>query len=215
MAKKVTSFSELFQTSPLESDFFEGLDELIPPSMLHNIDASMSIVPQPQPEPQPEPQAPVQAVDPPIPPILLEVGPSQRRVPRRAPGRRYTRAQRNALETFVAVNPHPTREEKEVLSVQTGLHIRKISQWIHRYWNRSYANQSAQSENVELKRKVEELLKENEELQVKNRFLTDTLQSTSCSQCRGPVLHPDVQRSGKRSYFLSSGASSSLIRGSN
>lgn len=40
-------------------------------------------------------------------------------------------------------------------------------------------------------------MKENEELQVKNQFLIDILYSTTCSQYKGPVLHPDVQRSGK------------------
>jgi hypothetical protein len=61
----VNSFNELFQTSPLESNFFEGLDELIPLSVLHNFEASTQIVPQPQ--------ALVLDVDPPTQP---EAGPS-------------------------------------------------------------------------------------------------------------------------------------------
>ena len=47
MAKRVNSFSELFHSSPPESDFFEGLDEIIPPSILDTVNASMPDVPEP------------------------------------------------------------------------------------------------------------------------------------------------------------------------
>ena len=53
MARQVTSFSELFQTSPSESQIFEGLDEIIPPSVRDSLEASTPIVPETQPEPQP------------------------------------------------------------------------------------------------------------------------------------------------------------------
>ena len=71
MAKRVNSFSELFHSSPPESDFFEGLDEIIPPSILDTVNASMPDVP----EPEPEPQAPIQADDP---PVVAVAGPSEK-----------------------------------------------------------------------------------------------------------------------------------------
>ena len=197
MAKRVNSLSELLQTGPSESQIFEGLDEIVPSSVLDSFEASTPTVP-PHPEPQPEPQAPIQAVDPAVEP---EAGPSQRRIPRSAPRgaprRRYSRARTNALEAFIAVNPRPTREQKAALSEQIGLTVKKISQWIQRYWNRGDDIQSVHTENIALKKRVEELVKENEELQVKNQFLNDILNSSACPQCRGPVLHPDVQQSGK------------------
>ena len=68
MAKRVNSFSDLFQAGPSENPIFEGLDEIIPPSMLNSADASMPTEPQPQPQPQPLPQAPILVADPPAEP---------------------------------------------------------------------------------------------------------------------------------------------------
>ena len=161
MARRVDSFNELLQTSPPGSDFFEGLDEEILQSVLQSFEAStqtMSTVPPPPPPP-PQPQAAIQAVDPPAEP---EAGPSQRR----APSRRYSRAQTKALEALVEADPNPTYEQKKVLSEQIGLRVKKISQWIQRYKTRMNDIQSAKSENVELKKRIENLIRENEELQV-------------------------------------------------
>ena len=62
MAKKVNSFSELFQPGSSASQIFEVLDEIIPPSVLESINASMPT------DPQPQPQAPILAADPPAEP---------------------------------------------------------------------------------------------------------------------------------------------------
>ena len=94
MAKRVNSFSDLFQAGPSGSQLFEGLDEIIPPSMLNSADASMPT--QPQPQPQPLPQAPILVADPPVEP---EAAPVYRRLPRT----KYTKAQREALAAFFAV----------------------------------------------------------------------------------------------------------------
>ena len=61
MARQVNSPSELFQSGPSESQIFEGLDELIPSTVLYNLVASTPIVPEPQPEPQP--QIPIQVAE--------------------------------------------------------------------------------------------------------------------------------------------------------
>ena len=81
MAKRVNSFSELFQAGTSENPIFEGLAEIIPPSMLNSADASMPTEPQPQ----PLPQAPILVADPPAEP---EAAPVHRRLPMT----RYTKA---------------------------------------------------------------------------------------------------------------------------
>ncbi|KAK9922433.1 hypothetical protein M0R45_030897 [Rubus argutus] len=160
MARQVNSPSELFQSGPSESQIFEGLDELIPSSVLYSLVASTPIVPEPLPEPQPqvpfqvagyllylklylkggfldmiqyveslaqpeaELEAPIQAVEQ---LVFPEAGPSQRRAPR---SKRYSHVQLKALETFIAVHPTPTYEQKFLLSQQIGLTMKKINKWI-------------------------------------------------------------------------------------
>ncbi|KAK9951246.1 hypothetical protein M0R45_006703 [Rubus argutus] len=108
MARQVNSPSELFQSGPSESQIFEGLDELIPSSVLYSLVASTPIVPEPLPEPQPQ-------------------VPFQRRAPR---SKRYSHVQIKALETFIAVHPTPTYEQKFLLSQHIGLTMKKINKWI-------------------------------------------------------------------------------------
>ena len=62
MVRYVNSLDELLQSGPSESQIFEGLDEIIPSSVLYSLVASTSIEPQPQPEPQP--QVPIQVAEP-------------------------------------------------------------------------------------------------------------------------------------------------------
>ncbi|KAK9942972.1 hypothetical protein M0R45_008605 [Rubus argutus] len=50
MARQVNSLDELLQSGPSESQIFEGLDELIPSSVIYSLVASTPIVPEPQPE---------------------------------------------------------------------------------------------------------------------------------------------------------------------
>ena len=162
MARQVNSPSELFQSGPSESQIFEGLDEIIPSSVLDSLEASTPIVPEPQLEPQPqvpiqvaelpalpealpeggfldmiqyveslaqpeaELQAPIQAVEQ---PVFPEAGPSQRRAPR---SKRYSHLQIKALETFIAVHPTPTYEQKSMISRQIGLTMKRINSWIKR-----------------------------------------------------------------------------------
>ncbi|KAK9922611.1 hypothetical protein M0R45_031068 [Rubus argutus] len=57
-------------------------------------------------QPEAELQAPIQAVEQ---PVFPEAGPSQRRAPR---SKRYSHVQIKALETFIAVHPTPTYEQK-------------------------------------------------------------------------------------------------------
>ena len=61
MARHVTSFSELFSSSTSESQIFEGLEEIIPPGVLANLEANAPIEPQPEqplvPIPEAEPLA--------------------------------------------------------------------------------------------------------------------------------------------------------------
>jgi hypothetical protein len=64
MARQVNSPSELLQSGPSESQIFEGLDEIIPSSVLYSLVASTPIVPQPEPEPEPQPLLPIQVAEP-------------------------------------------------------------------------------------------------------------------------------------------------------
>ncbi|KAK9939445.1 hypothetical protein M0R45_016140 [Rubus argutus] len=222
MARQVNSPSELFQSGPSESQIFEGLDELIPSSVLYSLVASTPIVPEPQPEPQPqvpiqvaelpalpeslpeggfldmiqyveslaqpeaEIQAPIQAVEQ---PVFPEVGPSQRRAQR---SKRYSHVQIKALETFIAVHPTPTYEQKFLLSQQIGLTMKKINKWILKH--KAPVIQSDEQLIAELISRNEELLKEIEELKMQNRILINALQAGNCPQCGGPVPPPGVQQ---------------------
>ncbi|KAK9937089.1 hypothetical protein M0R45_013906 [Rubus argutus] len=222
MAGQTNSPSELFQSGPSESQIFEGLDELIPSSVLYSLVASTPIVPEPQPEPQPqvpfqvgelpalpealpeggfldmiqyvesmaqpeaEPQVQIQAVEQPVQP---EAGPSQRRAPK---NQRYSHVQIKALESFLAVHPTPTYEQKFLLSQQIGLTMKKINKWILRH--KAPVIQSDEQLIAELISRNEELLKEIEELKMQNRILINALQAGNCPQCGGPVPPPDVQQ---------------------
>ncbi|KAK9928993.1 hypothetical protein M0R45_026104 [Rubus argutus] len=205
-----------------ESQIFEGLDELIPSSVLYSLVASTPIVPEPQQEPQPqlpfqvaelpalpealpeggfldmiqyveslaqpeaEIQAPIQAVEQ---PVFPEAGPSQRRAPR---SKRYSHVQIKALETFIAVHPTPTYEQKFLLSQQIGLTMKKINKWILKH--KAPVIQSDEQLIAELISRNEELLKEIEELKMQNRILINALQAGNCPQCGGPVPPPGVQQ---------------------
>ncbi|KAK9902443.1 hypothetical protein M0R45_001682 [Rubus argutus] len=192
MARQVNSPSELLQSGPSESQIFEGLDELIPLSVLYSLVASTPIVPEPQPEPQPlvpfqvgelpalpegefldmiqyveslaqpeaEIQAPIQAVEQ---LVFPEAGPSQRRASR---SKRYSHVQIKALETFIAVHPTPTYEQKFLLSQQIGLTMKKINKWILRH--KAPVIQSDEQLIAELISRNEELVKEIEELKTQN-----------------------------------------------
>ncbi|KAK9929258.1 hypothetical protein M0R45_026362 [Rubus argutus] len=72
MARQVNSLSELLSSSASESQIFEGLDELIPSSVLYSLVASTPIVPEPQQEPQP--QLPFQVAELPALPEALPEG---------------------------------------------------------------------------------------------------------------------------------------------
>lgn len=109
MAKRVNSFTELFQAGPSENQIFKGLDEIVPPSVLENFDASTPIMPhapvqvvEPPAQPEAGPQAPLYTVDPPAEP---EAGLSQTRGPRT----RFTDAQVETLKAFINVYTHPGR----------------------------------------------------------------------------------------------------------
>ncbi|KAK9928910.1 hypothetical protein M0R45_026027 [Rubus argutus] len=221
MARQVNSPSELFQSGPSKSQIFEGLDELIPSSVLYSLVASTPIVPEPQPEPQPQvpfqvgelptlpeggfldmiqyvesmaqpeakPQVQIQAVEQPVQP---EVGPSQRRAPK---NQRYSHVQIKALETFIAVHPTPTYEQKFLLSQQIGLTMKKINKWILKH--KAPVIQSDEQLIAELISRNEELLKEIEELKMQNRILINALQAGNCPQCGGPVPPPGVQQQAR------------------
>ena len=118
MAKRVNSFSDLFQAGPSGSQIFEGLDEMIPPSMLNSADASMPTEPQPQ----PLPQAPILVADSPAEP---EAAPVYRRLPRT----KYTKAQREALQAFFTVYSHPTKPQRERFGPKIGLEEDQIYYW--------------------------------------------------------------------------------------
>ncbi|KAK9928892.1 hypothetical protein M0R45_026009 [Rubus argutus] len=62
MVRYVNSLDELLSSGPSESQIFEGLDEIIPSSVLYSLVASTPIEPQPQPEPQPH--VPIQVAEP-------------------------------------------------------------------------------------------------------------------------------------------------------
>ncbi|KAK9943836.1 hypothetical protein M0R45_009431 [Rubus argutus] len=222
MARQVNSLSELLSSSASESQIFEGLDELIPSSVLYSLVASTPIVPEPQQQPQPqlpfqvaelpalpealpeggfldmiqyveslaqpeaELQAPIQAVEQ---PVFPEAGPSQRRAPR---SKRYSHVQIKALETFIAVHPTPTYEQKFLLSQQIGLTMKKINKWILKH--KAPVIQSDEQLIAELISRNEELLKEIEELKMQNRILINALQAGNCPQCGGPVPPPGVQQ---------------------
>ncbi|KAK9911586.1 hypothetical protein M0R45_035482 [Rubus argutus] len=181
MARQVNSPNELFQSGPSESQIFEGLDELISSSVLYSLVASTPIVPEPQSEPQP--QIPFQAVEQPVQP---EAGPSQRRAPK---NQRYSHVQMKALESFLAVHPTQTYEQKFLLSQQIGLTMKKINKWILRH--KAPVIQSDEQLIAELISRNEELLKEFEELKMQNRILINALQAGNCPQCGGPVPPPD------------------------
>ena len=167
MAKRVNSFSELFQPGPLGSQIFEGLDEILPPCVLNSIDASMPTVPQPQ--------APVQAVDPPVQPVEPVAVPTHRRVPRS----KYTKAQREALEAFFAVYSHPTKAQRERFGPKIGLDHNQIYYWGNRN-KEKFGIQTDEQRIAELERINDELVSKNEELQLQNQKLFDALHSGIC-----------------------------------
>ncbi|KAK9929082.1 hypothetical protein M0R45_026192 [Rubus argutus] len=72
MVKHVNSLDELLSSGPSESQIFEGLEEIIPSSVLYSLVASTPIVPEPQPEPQP--QLPIQVAELPALPEALPEG---------------------------------------------------------------------------------------------------------------------------------------------
>ena len=185
MAKRVNSFSELFHSSPPESDFFEGLDEIIPPSILDTVNASMPDVP----EPEPEPQAPIQAADP---HVVVVAGPSQKRT--RGPRTRFTKDQNDALTEFYTVNPHPLKLHRARFAIELGLTENKVYNWGRRFHDK-HGIPSEEQIYADLIRRNEELMSKNEELQEQNQKLIDALHSGICPQCGGPVPHPDVHRS--------------------
>ncbi|KAK9922393.1 hypothetical protein M0R45_030858 [Rubus argutus] len=137
-------------------------------------------------QPEAELQAPIQAVEQ---PVFPEAGPSQRRAPR---SKRYSHVQIKALETFIAVHPTPTYEQKFLLSQQIGLTMKKINKWILKH--KAPVIQSDEQLIAELISRNEELLKEIEELKMQNRILINALQAGNCPQCGGPVPPPGVQQ---------------------
>ena len=183
MAKRVNSFSELFHSSPPESDFFEGLDEIVPTCVLNTVDVSMLDVPEP------EPQAPIQAADP---PVVADAGPSEKRT--RGPRRRFTKEQNDALKDFYTANPYPTRAQREKFGDELGFDENKVYNWGRRFHDKNDIPSEEQM-HADLLRRYEELMSKNEELQEQNQKLIDALHSGICPQCGGPVPHPDVQRS--------------------
>ena len=122
MAKRVNSFSELFHSSPPESDFFEGLDEIVPTCVLNTVDVSMLDVPEP------EPQAPIQDADP---PVVADAGPSEKRT--RRPRTRFTKEQNDALKAFYTVNPYPTKVQREKLGEELDFEENTIYNWGRRF----------------------------------------------------------------------------------
>ncbi|KAK9932154.1 hypothetical protein M0R45_019402 [Rubus argutus] len=184
MVKYVNSLDELLQSGPSESQIFEGLDEIIPSSVLYSLVASTPIEPQPQPEPQP--QLPIQAVEQ---PVFPEAGPSQRKP---AKNKRYSHVQIRALEDFIAAHPTPTYDQKFLLSQQIGLPMKKVNKWILKH--KAPVIQSDEQLIAELISRNEELVKEIEELKAQNQILINALQAGNCPQCGGPVPPPGVQQ---------------------
>ena len=101
MAKQVNSFSELFHSSPLESYFFEGLDEIVPPCVLNTVNESMLDVPEPY------PQAPMQAADP---LVVADAGPSEK--PKKRKRTKFTEQQKDTMREFYTVNAQPLRIQR-------------------------------------------------------------------------------------------------------
>ena len=218
MVRYVNSLDELLQSGPSESQIFEGLDEIIPSSVLYSLVASTPIEPQPQPEPQP--QVPIQVAEPPaLPeggfldmiqyveslaqpeadiqapiqaveqPVFPEIGPSQRQP---AKNKRYSHVQIRALENFLTAHPTPTYEQKYLLSQQIGLPMKKVNKWILKH--KVPVTQSDEQLIAELISRNEELVKEIEELKTQNQILINALQAGNCPKCGGPVPPPDVQQ---------------------
>ncbi|KAK9928632.1 hypothetical protein M0R45_025756 [Rubus argutus] len=218
MVRYVNSLDELLQSGPSESQIFEGLDEIIPSSVLYSLVASTPIEPQPQPEPQPH--VPIQVAEPPaLPeggfldmiqfvesfaqpeaepqiqiqaveqPVQPEAGPSQRKP---AKNKRYSHVQIRALENFIAAHPTPSYEQKALLSLQIGLPMNKVNKWISKH--KSPAVQSDEQLIAELISRNEELVKEIEELKTQNQILINVLQAGNCPKCGGPVPPPGVQQ---------------------
>ncbi|KAK9905417.1 hypothetical protein M0R45_000178 [Rubus argutus] len=218
MVRYVNSLDELLSSGPSESQIFEGLDEIIPSSVLYSLVASTPIEPQPQPEPQPH--VPIQVAEPPaLPeggfldmiqfvesfaqpeaepqiqiqaveqPVQPEAGPSQRKP---AKNKRYSHVQIRALENFIAAHPTPSYEQKALLSLQIGLPMNKVNKWISKH--KSPAVQSDEQLIAELISRNEELVKEIEELKTQNQILINALQAGNCPKCGGPVPPPGVQQ---------------------
>ena len=173
MAKRVNSFIELFHSSPPESDFFEGLDEIIPPSILDTVNASMPD--------EPEPQAPIQAANP---HVVVVAGPSQKR--KRGPRTRFTKDQNDALTDFYTVNPHPLKLQRARLAIDIGLDENIVYNWGRRF-HEKHGIPSEEQVYANLIRRNEELMSKNEELQEQNQKLIDALHSGICPQCGGPL----------------------------
>ncbi|KAK9910562.1 hypothetical protein M0R45_034518 [Rubus argutus] len=189
MVKHVNSLDELLSSGPSESQIFEGLEEIIPSSVLYSLVASTPIVPEPQPEPQP--QLPIQVAElPALPEALPEgAGPSQRKP---AKNKRYSHVQIRALEDFIAAHPTPTYDQKFLLSQQIGLPMKKVNKWITKH--KAPVIQSDEQLIAELISRNEELVKEIEELKAQNQILINALQAGNCPQCGGPVPPPGVQQ---------------------
>ncbi|KAK9943138.1 hypothetical protein M0R45_008757 [Rubus argutus] len=116
----VNSLDELLSSGPSESQIFEGLEEIIPSSVLYSLVASTPIEPQPQPEPQP--QLPIQAVEQ---PVFPEAGPSQRKP---AKNKRYSHVQIRALEDFSGSPDSNIRSEIFAQSADWG--NEEVNKWM-------------------------------------------------------------------------------------
>ncbi|KAK9912129.1 hypothetical protein M0R45_036003 [Rubus argutus] len=183
MVKHVNSLDELLSSGPSESQIFEGLEEIIPSSVLYSLVASTPIVPQPNQNRNPNCQ-------------------SSWSIPEEtAKNKRYSHVQIRALEDFIAAHPTPTYDQKFLLSQQIGLPMKKVNKWITKH--KAPVIQSDEQLIAELISRNEELVKEIEELKAQNQILINALQAGNCPQCGGPVPPPGVQQQPELMSILS------------
>ena len=223
MVRYVNSLDELLSSGPSESQIFEGLEEIIPSSVLYSLVASTPIEPQPQPEPQP--QLPIQVAELPALPEALPEGGFLEMIQYveslTQPEAEQQQAPIQAVEQPVFPEAGPSQRRDAKNKRYSHMQIRALEDFIAAHSTPTYEQKFLLSQQIglpmkkvnkwilrhkapvpqsdeqliaELISRNEELVKEIEELKAQNQILTNALQAGNCPQCGGPVPPPGVQQ---------------------
>ncbi|KAK9911372.1 hypothetical protein M0R45_035288 [Rubus argutus] len=130
MARQVNSLDELLSSGPSESQIFEGLEEIIPSSVLYSLVASTPIVPPTRTRtatPIANPELNQSRL---LSSLFLKLVHPRGNL-QRTNATAMCRSER--WEDFIAAHPTPTYDQKFLLSQQIGLPMKKVNKWITKH----------------------------------------------------------------------------------